>query len=310
MPRVSDAVETRCLASLMFYRLDAKHRVSTNKNDMQSNQLHTLKLNQTEIQLWFAFPDEIQDIALLSAYDRLMSEEERAHQQRFHFAKHRHQYLITRALVRTTLSRYTDVDPSHWQFYKNQYGRPEIHHSDGLPELRFNLSHTDGLIICGVVLKQDIGVDVEDTERKGAPLEIADRFFSAQEVHDLNQVPDSEKRKRFFNYWTLKESYIKARGMGLSLPLEQFTFHIPGKRFCAQKRLPEIQSHQPLRISFAPQLQDDPNQWQFWSLQATQRHKVAISLRRDEDVAYQLTLKKVVPLREEQSFSCSVLHAN
>ena len=170
-----------------------------------------------------------------------------------------------------------------------------------MPELRFNLSHTDGLIICGVVLKQDIGVDVEDTERKGAPLEIADRFFSAQEVHDLNQVPDSEKRKRFFNYWTLKESYIKARGMGLSLPLEQFTFHIPGKRFCAQKRL---------RISFAPQLQDDPNQWQFWSLQATQRHKVAISLRRDEDVAYQLTLKKVVPLREEQSFSCSVLHAN
>jgi 4'-phosphopantetheinyl transferase len=268
---------------------------------MQSNQLHTLKLNQNEIHLWLAFPDEIQDIALLSAYDKLMSEEERTHQQRFHFAKHQHQYLITRALVRTTLSRYTDVDPSHWQFDKNQYGRPEIHHSDGLPPLRFNLSHTDGLIICGVVLKQDIGVDVEDTERKGAPLEIADRFFSAQEVHDLNQVPDSEKRERFFNYWTLKESYIKARGMGLSLPLEQFTFLMSRT---------EIQSHQPLRISFAPQLHDVPNQWQFWLLQATQRHQVAISLRRDEEVAYQLSLKKVVPLREEQSFSCSVLLAN
>jgi 4'-phosphopantetheinyl transferase len=255
-----------------------------------------LQLNQNILHLWLAFPDEIQDNELLSAYKQLMSEEERVQQQRFHFAKHRHQYLITRALVRTTLSRYAERAPGEWEFEKNQYGRPEIKDSEGLPPLRFNLSHTDGLILCGVVLQQDIGVDVEDIERKGAPLEIADRFFSAQEVQDLYQVPETEKRSRFFNYWTLKESYIKARGMGLSLPLEQFSFHIA--------------HDEKLRISFAPQLQDDPSQWQFWLLQATQHHQAAISLRRDESVAYQLSLKKVVPLKEEQAFFCPVLYAN
>ncbi len=248
-------------------------------------------LSDNEVHLWFAFPEEIQDAALLSAYQKLMTPEEQAQQQRFHFAKHQHQYLITRALVRSTLSCYTNTEPQNWRFSKNKYGKPEIISSEGIPPLRFNLSHTDGLIMCGVVLKQDIGVDVEDMARNGPSVEIADRFFSTQEVNDLYAVPEIEQRTRFFEYWTLKESYIKACGMGLSLPLEQFTFH--------------ISDNKPLDISFDPRLHDDPSLWQFWLLQPTQHHKAAISLHQNSKV--QLTIKKVVPLKDEQSFFCNIL---
>ena len=213
------------------------------------DQLPTLELNPNEIHLWFAFPDEIQATDLLFAYEKLMTEDEHTKQRRFYFARHRHQYLIARALVRSTLSRYTGIEPCCWRFSKNKYGRPEILSPKGLRPLRFNLSHTDGLIVCAVVLRQDIGVDVEDMERKNTPLKCADRFFSSQEVRDLYKLSESMKRDGFYDYWALKESYIKARGMGLSIPLEQFSFHIA--------------ENEPLRISFDPRLEDDPDHWQF-----------------------------------------------
>ena len=253
-----------------------------------------LTLNSDELHLWFAFSDEIQNTELTKAYQNLMTPEEKVQQQRFRFAKHQHQYLVTRALVRTTLSRYcSNVKPGEWRFVKNDYGKPEIIASEGMPPLRFNLSHTENLIICGVVLEQEIGVDVEYMERKGTSVDIADRFFSQQEVDDLYTLVETQRLSRFFDYWTLKESYIKARGMGLSLPLEQFTFH--------------LLEHEPLHISFDSKLRDDPNRWQFWLLQPTAHHKAAISVSRGENRRYQLTLKKVVPLMEDMPFSCSVL---
>ncbi|RKZ37486.1 MAG: 4-phosphopantetheinyl transferase [Gammaproteobacteria bacterium] len=243
---------------------------------MQTRPEQPLKLNLHDIHLWLAFPDEIQSPERLSTYQEMMTLEEQVQQQRFHFSKHRHQYLITRALVRTTLSRYANIEPHQWRFSKNAYGRPEIIPQAGVPPLRFNLSHTDGLIICGVVLKQDIGVDVENKERTGAMIEIADRFFSQQEVRDLYALPEKQRRNRFFDYWTLKESYIKARGMGLSLPLEQFSFL--------------MSTNQALRITFDSRLQDDPDKWQFWLLKLTEHHQAAISLCRESQVDYQLKL--------------------
>ena len=248
-----------------------------------------IKLEANEIHLWFAFIDEIHNTEILAAYEKLLTKEEKARQGRFHFERHRRQYLVTRALVRTTLSRYTGVEPRDWRFSTNEYGRPEISAPGGLPLLRFNLSHTDGLIACAVVLKWDIGVDVEDMKRKGQTVEIAERFFSPMEVKDLRML-ESGKRGRFFDYWTLKESYIKARGKGLSIPLEQFSFHISDKR--------------PLRIFFGPRIKDDPSQWQFWLLRPTIRHKAALSLRRKKEKDCILSIKRVIPLVEEKSFSC------
>ena len=222
-------------------------------------------LNPYEVHLWSAVPDEIQDNKLLTFYSQLMTSSERDQYQRFHFAKHRHQYLITRALVRTTLSRYADVAPEQWRFSKNAYGRPEIVYPTTIPPLRFNLSHTDGLIICGVVLQQDLGVDVENLNRSRITPKIAEGFFSTQEIKDLFSIPAPDRLARFFDYWVLKESYIKAVGMGLSLSLKQFTFHL----------------NESIRISFHSSWHDDPNNWQFWLLQLTAQHRIAISVRRN-----------------------------
>src|SRR5262245_17340743 len=99
-----------------------------------------------EAHLWYVFHDRIDDGDLLARYRVLLNAEERERQARFAFARQRHEYLVTRALCRTTLSRYADVDPEDWQFTRNAHGRPEIAGPRGGPPLRFNLSNCPGLI--------------------------------------------------------------------------------------------------------------------------------------------------------------------
>ena len=167
-----------------------------------------LPLSRGEAHLWYVFPEELTDPGLLSVYQQLMCPEERSQQQRFRFTKGRHEYLVTRALVRTTLSRYVAVDPQAWRFEKTPYGKPTIAYPKGIPPLSFNLSHTDRLIVCLVALDREVGVDVEDIERAGETVEVADRFFSPAEVATLRALPAQSQRRRFFEYWTLKEAYI------------------------------------------------------------------------------------------------------
>jgi 4'-phosphopantetheinyl transferase len=252
-----------------------------------------LTLFPNQIHLWFVFPDKIQDSALLAQYEQLLTREERGRWQRFYFPRHRHQYLISRALARTALSRYLDAHPGQLRFEANRYGRPELLNAQGIP-LRFNLSKTDGLIMCGVTLQEDIGVDIETVDRKIATEDIAGRYFSPQEANDLRVLDGSRKQDRFFQYWTLKESYIKARGMGLSLPLDQFTFHLPVEGAS-------------MSLSFDPRLQDDPGHWQCWLLEPAPGHYAAISVNRAGDPPSTLRLRRTIPLREELDFTCETL---
>ena len=102
------------------------------------------------------------------------------------------------------------------------HGRPEILDAPpGTPDLRFNISHTDGLIACAVTIGREVGVDVEHIGRH-LTHDVAGRFFAADEVTDLRGLPFEDQQRVFFDYWTLKEAYIKARGFGLALPLGEF----------------------------------------------------------------------------------------
>jgi 4'-phosphopantetheinyl transferase len=241
-----------------------------------------LPLTHSEVHLWYTLPDSLTDPQLLHSYQALMTSDEHERQQRFHFEKGRHEYLVTRALVRTVLSRYVVAAPHDWRFVSNTYGRPEIASPLHLPPLCFNLSHTDGLIVCVVALDREVGVDVENLNRPGETVEIADHFFSPTEVAALHALPPEAQRQRFFAYWTLKESYIKARGMGVSLPLDQFSFHLDTR--C------------PIRISFEPRMQDNPHSWQFAQFQITSQHLVAVAIRRGVDSDLALTVIYTVPL--------------
>jgi 4'-phosphopantetheinyl transferase len=222
----------------------------------------------------------------------MMSPDERDRHHRFHFEKHRHHFLVSRGLMRSMLSRYTRIRPEALRFSKNRYGRPEIDAGSAAPGLGFNLSHTDGLVACAVAWHHDIGVDVEDTKRRVKITKIADRFFSPREVDTLHALTPGMKRSRFFDYWTLKESYLKARGMGLSIPLDRCGFH--------------LSEDQRISVTFVAGLEEDPACWRFWTLRPSPRHRASLAIRWGSATNPRLRIKKVVPLVEETAFDCPI----
>src|SRR5437588_1918880 len=107
-----------------------------------------IPLAPSEIHLWLAFFDEITESLLHSAYRELLNAAERRQEQRFYFVRDRRRYLVTRALVRTVLSRYVSIHPRKWIFATNAYGRPQIVNPQARDErLSFNISHTHSLIV-------------------------------------------------------------------------------------------------------------------------------------------------------------------
>lgn len=219
-------------------------------------------------------------LARVEAYKAMLSAEEHERMARFVFDRDRRSFLLTRALVRTMLSRYAPIRPADWRFMANVHGRPEIlDRPAGVPDLRFNISHTDGLIACAVTIGREIGVDVEHIGRH-LHHDVAGRHFAPSEVDDLRKLPGDQQRKVFFDYWTLKESYIKARGFGLALPLGDFAFTL---------NPPNAPT-----IRFEPSLNDDPCTWQFVQDWPTSQHRLALAVRRDgQDLP--VRIREVVP---------------
>ena len=219
-------------------------------------------------------------LARRQQYLPLLSPDEHARMARLVFERDRVRFLLTRALVRTTLSRYAPVAPADWQFIANVHGRPEIlDRPAGVPDLRFNISHTDGLIACAVTIGREVGVDVEHVGRR-LTQDIAERFFAPPEVTHLKSLPGHEQERVFFDYWTMKEAYIKARGFGLALPLGDFAFHFSPDRHPT--------------ITFEPGMQDDPSTWQFLQDWPTPTHRLGLAVRRSgEDLS--VRMRHVVP---------------
>jgi 4'-phosphopantetheinyl transferase len=235
------------------------------------------------VDLWCFFYEDLADPKLWDSYAALMTPEERARHGRYLFEKDRRLFLATRALVRSVLSRYADVAPSDWRFAEGERGKPYIASPLCTPALHFNLSNTFGLVVCAVSLAhRELGVDAEFLERPGQTVAIADHYFATIETAALRALPGEDQRERFFCYWTLKESYIKARGLGLALPLGQFAFLLD--------QGPEI------GIVFDPRLLDSPARWRFALLRAGARHLVAVGAATD-GVPLSLRAIGVIPLR-------------
>lgn len=256
---------------------------------------------KNEIHLWQVNPDKITQAELLNKYKDLLSEDENKKQQRYKFSRDRHDALITRAFVRDLLSYYADIAPSDWRFEKGEKDKPEILNPP-LP-LRFNLSHTKGLIICAVTLEDDIGCDVEDTTRSNDVLAIANRYFSATETKELFSLPKEQQRNRFFDYWTLKESYIKAWGLGLAIPLKDFSFNISDEPI---EKNTTFTIKNTINLSFAEHRVDNADRWRNWLLYPNnnEQHRVAIAIRSKENnqaVAYQLRYFNSIPLVSYQA---------
>lgn len=245
-----------------------------------------LALPPGRIDLWVAQLDGEADAGLTGHFERISTEEERRQQGKFHFAKDRYRYLVTRLLVRYALSRYAPIRPEAWRFAANDFGRPFIANPDpAVRGLEFNLSHSQRVVIMGVARDCRIGVDVEDLPRR-APLDIADRFFSPGEVRQLQSQPSALRAGRFFDFWTLKESYVKARGQGLSLPLDRFGF--------------ELAAGCDIRAHFDSGLDDTPENWVFWQWHPTADSVAALCATRLPEMARPICVRRVVPFDREE----------
>ncbi|MFN8633276.1 MAG: 4'-phosphopantetheinyl transferase superfamily protein [Chloroflexota bacterium] len=243
-----------------------------------------------EAHIWYTDPALVAEASLVAAYRELLSPAERERNARFLFERGRHADLVTRVLVRTTLSRYwPGIAPTDWQFVVGPHGKPEVVRPRGCPELRFNLSHTDGSIVCLVAAGHDVGVDVEDTTRTGTvDVEtIAERYFSARELAAIRGAPPSSRRSTFFDCWTLKEAYVKARGLGLQLPLDRFAVQVGPHDDAAIRRA---------TIAFDAEIADDPRAWQFLVCSPTPRHRLAIAIYRPGEPDLTVRVWSTVPL--------------
>jgi len=225
------------------------------------------ELAEGAVDVWLCAPEDFGDEAYLARCEALLDPSERARASRFRFDRHRHRFLVSHALIRTSLSRYAAVRAGSWRFREVGRGRPEIASPEASAALRFNLSHTDRLAACGVAQTSDVGVDVEAGLRVTRHLAVAEKFFSKREAAELRGLPESLQVDRFLDYWTLKEAYIKARGLGLGLPLDGFTF---------------ILGEGPPRLEFERDLEDVAESWQFHLASPTPGHRLAVALRAEQ----------------------------
>jgi 4'-phosphopantetheinyl transferase len=244
------------------------------------NRKAPLPLPPGQVDIWLTSLASVGD-ELRLAYQPLLSASERERWQRFLVEGARLQHLVARALVRTSLSRYAEVPADAWQFEPNRYGRPYVSQPPAFRDLYFNLSHTDGLVVCAVSRSSDIGVDVENIQRDLDILALAPSVFAPTEVARVRQSPPDDRSDYFFSYWTLKEAYIKARGMGLSLALDGFWFDLSGAA---------------PRVQFSERCPDDPQRWRFRQFTPTPRHKLAVAVAPPAGREPDIRLHWVVPL--------------
>jgi 4'-phosphopantetheinyl transferase len=153
---------------------------------------------------------------------RTLAVDELGRAKRYRFERDRRRFIVARGLLRAILAGYTGVEPGQLRFRYGPRGKPRLVGEIGGRALCFNVAHAHELALFAVARGREIGVDVEYVREDFAGIEIAERFFSPREVVTLRQLPAEARTKAFFNCWTRKEAYIKARGDGLSLPLDRF----------------------------------------------------------------------------------------
>jgi len=152
----------------------------------------------------------------------ILTDDELDRADRFSFEIDRQRFIAARGTLRSILSRYIGIYPSHLHFYYNQYGKPFLAPEFSSYLLNFNLAHSGNMTLYAITRNMEIGVDIERVRSDFEYEEIAKRFFSVNEVAILHAIPTEKKLEAFYNCWTRKEAYIKAHGKGLTLPLDSF----------------------------------------------------------------------------------------
>lgn len=192
----------------------------------------------------------------------LLSPDELERADRFYFEKDRRHFTLARAAMREILGRYLGLTARDLCFSYGPKGKPELAGRLEETGIRFNLSHSSGLALLAVTQGLTVGVDIEWIKHDFATNDIAEKFFSATEVHALRSLPAGQQTEAFFSCWTRKEAYIKALGEGLSVPLESFTVAFaPGVPAAL------------LQVRVAP---TEVERWSMYNIEVSESYKAAL----------------------------------
>lgn len=199
------------------------------------------------------------EAARIDAWHGLLDATEQASAARFRAEADRRAYIAAHALLRQMLAEAGGLPAAAWRFTRGAQGKPEIAAEHEMPWLRFSLSHTRGLAACALAGTDDIGLDVEDLDRRAASPDLARRYFAPEEAAWLDAVPAEDRHAAFLRLWTLKEAYVKATGEGIAVGLDSFAMEID-----------------PPRLLRAP---GGTQHWRFLQHQPTPRHILSVALR-------------------------------
>jgi 4'-phosphopantetheinyl transferase len=177
------------------------------------------------IDIWYAKPGDGADL-FDSKNLAILSAGERHRASRYLSKRDAALFLAARILLRTSLSQYANVAPEGWTFGATPTGRPFITSPKHEPELHFNLSHTDGMVVCAIARIREVGIDVENCRRRIISMEAAKKFLGPSELKHIVGLPSAQRQSALLRYWTLKEAYLKVGGRGMAVPFSSLEFEL------------------------------------------------------------------------------------
>lgn len=164
-------------------------------------------------------------------HDHLLSPDERERAARFRSQVTSRRYVAARAVLRSLLAEWEDVDPTELHIVCGSHGKPHLaSHS----RTSFNVSRSEHLALFALASPHtDVGVDIERI-RSVDPVYLSASYFSVDERRELAKMAPSRRLSAFFDGWVRKEAIIKADGRGISLPLSSFSVSLDGPPLLTQ----------------------------------------------------------------------------
>ncbi|MDX1300802.1 4'-phosphopantetheinyl transferase family protein [Photobacterium sp.] len=258
------------------------------------------------VQLWFCPLTQLDDAGpYIDSLRRWLTEDELTKVDRYRLQDARTRALYVRGVLRAVLSRYAALSPDEWRFEYGEKGKPrlcaELRDQTGL---EFNLSHSGGYLLLGVIRagseNVELGVDIEHARTSTDIYPILSHYFSPQEVTALLHLPENRQRPRFFDLWALKESYIKATGLGLATSLKSFGFDLsaasketlpiqsaagPDSPFYSEPVVSQLELYRGIGLNFADNGSDhssakkvEPDPWQSCLGRLNEEYRFAVTL--------------------------------
>lgn len=242
---------------------------------------HTIAMRSTpgrleagEVRVWYAPADDLGDPGVTHTALGWLTARERERYDRLHHVGDRRMFLLGRVMARSLVGAALGVPPTAWEWREGPHGRPEI---AAPTPLRFNLSHSAGLVVCALAPDRDVGVDVEDLSRRHVDAALVRRYCSPDEIADIERH-GAAWHERFLRHWTLKEAYLKARGLGISVPLEHVAFRM---------------DHGRIDLVLGAALACEDARWRFLLAEPTERHLVAVAVSTIDGLTPQIRLARL-----------------